>query len=106
MVHHGSLDLDANALPGPTRLYRPALGAWLRRAYAGADAVMSACDPRADTGRDATLPLRFGLDSAFYPEGDEERGDHVLYAGRISREKGVFELLEAAARAPSRGRCG
>jgi glycosyltransferase involved in cell wall biosynthesis len=97
MVHHGSLDLDAHAIPGPTRVYRPALGHWLRRAYAGADAVMSACDPRPDTGRDATMPLRFGLDSAFYPEGDEQRGEHVLYAGRIGREKGVFELLEAAA---------
>ena len=98
MVHHGSLDLDVAALPGPARLYRPALGAWLRRAYARADAVMSACDPRADTGREATLPLRFGLDSAFYPEGGEQRGEHVLYAGRLSREKGVFALLEAAAR--------
>jgi glycosyltransferase involved in cell wall biosynthesis len=97
MVHHGSLDLDANALPGPTRLYRAGLGGWLRRAYARADGVMSACDPRGDTGRAATLPLRFGLDSAFYPEGDERRGDHVLYAGRIGREKGVLELLEAAA---------
>ena len=97
MVHHGSLDLDVNAIPGPTPLYRPAFGGWLRRAYAGADAVMSACDPRGDTGRAATLPLRFGLDAAFYPEGDEQRGDHVLYAGRFGREKGVFELLEAAA---------
>ena len=26
------------------------------------------------------------------------RGDHVLYVGRLSREKGVLELLEAAAR--------
>ncbi len=98
MVHHGSLDLDAAALPGPSRVYRPALRAWLKRAYTGADAVMSACDPRADTGRDAALPLRFGLDSAFYPEGEERRGEHVLYAGRLSREKGVYELLEAAAR--------
>ena len=36
-------------------------------------------------------------ESPFYPEGGEQRGDHVLYAGRIGREKGVFELLEAAA---------
>ena len=99
MVHHGSLDLDAAALPGPSRALpaarcAPGCAAPTR----GADAVMSACDPRADTGRAATLPLRFGLDPAFYPEGDEQRGDHVLYAGRLSREKGVFELLEAAAR--------
>jgi alpha-1,6-mannosyltransferase len=26
------------------------------------------------------------------------RGDHVLYAGRLGREKGVFALLEAAHR--------
>jgi alpha-1,6-mannosyltransferase len=97
MVHHGSIELDAHAFPGPTKLYRPLLRRWMRHAYAGADAVMSACDPRPDTGRDATLPLRFGLDSAFYPEGDEQRGEHVLYAGRIGREKGVFGLLEAAA---------
>ena len=98
MVHHGSLELDVNALPGPNRLYRPALGAWLRRAYGQVDAVMSACDPLGDTGREATLPLRFGLDQAFFPTGIPIRGDHVLYAGRLSREKGVFDLLEAAAR--------
>ena len=98
MVHHGSLDLDAAAIPGPRRLYRGALGAWLRSVYANVDAVMSACDPLEDTGREAMLPLRFGLDPAFYPRGAGERGDHVLYVGRMSREKGVFELLEAAAR--------
>jgi alpha-1,6-mannosyltransferase len=59
---------------------------------------MSACDPLEDTGREATLPLRFGLDEAFFPRGRGERGEHVLYAGRMSREKGVFNLLEAAAR--------
>jgi glycosyltransferase involved in cell wall biosynthesis len=97
MVHHGSLALDAAALPGPDALYRPALGRWLKRVYGHVDAVMAACDPLVDTGREATLPLRFGLDPAFYPSGAVERGDHVLYAGRLGREKGVFELLEAAA---------
>jgi glycosyltransferase involved in cell wall biosynthesis len=97
LVHHGSVALDAAAFPGPRRLYRHALGAWLRSVYAGADDVMAACDPRADTGREATLPLRFGLDPAFCPYGTGERADHVLYAGRLSREKGVFALLEAAA---------
>ncbi|MDA0183931.1 glycosyltransferase [Solirubrobacter phytolaccae] len=98
MVHHGSLALDAAALPGPDALYRPALGRWLKRVYGHVDAVMSACDPLRDTGREATLPLRFGLDPAFFPSGEVKRGDHVLYAGRLGREKGIFELLEAAAR--------
>ena len=61
--------LDAAALRGPQKLYAAGFGAWLRRAYAHADGVMAACDPHADTGRDATLPLRFGLDPAFGPRG-------------------------------------
>ena len=88
----------AAALPGPDALYRPALGRWLKRVYGHVDAVMSACDPLGDTGREATLPLRFGLDPAFFPSGEVRRSDHVLYAGRLGREKGVFELLDAAAR--------
>jgi alpha-1,6-mannosyltransferase len=99
MVHHGSVDLDAYAFPGPSRLYRYAFRAWLHRSYARADAVMAACDPLADTGRPAALPLRFGLAAEFAPPAGVRRGDHVLYAGRLAREKGVFELLEAAARA-------
>jgi glycosyltransferase involved in cell wall biosynthesis len=98
MVHHGSVDLDAHAFPGPKRVYRHAFRAWLRRAYAPADAVMAACDPLPDCGREAALRLRFGLHPAFRPQPDEARGDHVLYAGRLGREKGIFELLEAAAR--------
>jgi glycosyltransferase involved in cell wall biosynthesis len=97
MVHHGSVALDAAAFRGPDRLYRAALSAWLRRSYGLVDAVMSACDPIADSGRDATMPLRFGLDPAFRPRAGVRRGDHVLYVGRLGREKGVFALLEAAA---------
>lgn len=100
MVHHGSVDLDAGAIPGPKPLYRRAFRRWLHHAYAPADAVMAACDPLADTGRPATFPLRFGLDPAFRPCAGVERGDHVLYVGRLAREKGIFELLEAAALAP------
>ncbi len=98
-VHHGSADLDALAVPGPQSVYQPLLRAWLRRAYAPVDAVMAACDPRRDCGRGADIPLRFGLHRAFRPQPDVRRDDHVLYAGRLAREKGVFELLAAAAAA-------
>jgi alpha-1,6-mannosyltransferase len=97
MVHHGSAALDAGAWPGPALLYERAFRSWLRRAYAPVDAVMAACDPIADTGRPAALELRFGLERAFRPRHGVERGDHVLYVGRPAREKGVLELLEAAA---------
>ena len=97
-VHHGSSELDAAGLPGPDGLYAPLLRAWLRRAYRSADAVMSVVDPHPDCGRDADLPLRLGVDAAFRPQSSVERGDHVLYVGRLAREKGVLELLEAAAR--------
>jgi alpha-1,6-mannosyltransferase len=59
---------------------------------------MAACETRGDCGRDATLALRFGLHPALRPVPGVPRGDHVLYVGRLAREKGVFELLEAAAR--------
>lgn len=98
-VHHGSADLDALAVPGPQRVYQALLRSWLRRAYAPVDAVMAACDPHRDCGRGADIPLRFGLHRAFRPQPGVARGEHVLYAGRLAREKGVFELLAAAAAA-------
>jgi alpha-1,6-mannosyltransferase len=70
----------------------------MRRAYRDADAVMSAVDPAADCGRDATIPLRLGIDAVFVPQPYVRRQDHVLYVGRLGREKGVIELLHAAAR--------
>jgi alpha-1,6-mannosyltransferase len=97
MVHHGSAALDAGAIPGPKTLYTAAFRSWLRRSYAPVDAVMAACDPSADAGRPATLRLRFGLERAFRPRQGVARGDHILYVGRLAREKGVLELLEAAA---------
>lgn len=97
-VHHGSIALDAAGLPGPDALWRPLLRAWMHHAYRDADAIMSATDPRADCGRNATIPLRFGIDRAFVPQPAVRRHDHVLYVGRLGREKGVIELLHAAAR--------
>jgi alpha-1,6-mannosyltransferase len=96
-VHHSSVEMDAKALRGPTPLYRRLFRARYRSAYRRVDAVMSVIDPRPDSGRGATLPLRFGLDPAFKPRPGIQRADHVLYAGRLARVKGVFDLLEAAA---------
>src|SRR4051794_35395066 len=95
-VHHSSVEMDAKALRGPTPLYRRMFRARYRSAYKRVDAVMSVIDPKPDSGRAATLPLRFGLNPAFKPGPGIERGDHVLYAGRLARVKGVFDLLEAA----------
>ena len=97
-VHHGSAALDAAGLPGPSRPWEALLRAWLRHAYAPVDAIASVVDPEPDCGRVASFPLRLGLHDAFRPQHDVARGDHVLYVGRLAREKGVFRLLEAAAR--------
>lgn len=97
-VHHGSIALDAAGLPGPDRLWHPLLRRWMHHAYREADAVMSAVDPLADCGRPSAIELRFGLDPAFVPQPGVAREDHVLYVGRLGREKGVIELLHAAAR--------
>jgi alpha-1,6-mannosyltransferase len=99
-VHHSSVALHAAGLPGPQQVYRRALRHWYRRAYADVDAVMSVVDPGADACRSAALPLRLGLDPAFTPAPVPARGDHVLYVGRLSREKGVRDLLHAADAAP------
>ena len=96
-VHHGSAALDAAGMPGPPWLWEPLFRAWLRHAYAPVDAIASVVDPEPDCGRPATFPLRLGLHEAFRPQPDVCRGDHVLYVGRLAREKGVFRLAEAAA---------
>ena len=99
--HHASCELEAEGLPGPSALYKTPLRAWFRHAWSEADGVVSAVDPGPDSGRTAVFPLRFGVDPVFRPPRRRpERADHVLYAGRLSREKGIFELLEAAAAAP------
>jgi alpha-1,6-mannosyltransferase len=100
-VHHSSAALHAAGLPGPSGVYARALRRWYRRAYLEVDAVMSVVDPAIDAHRPSTLRLRLGLDPAFRPAATPPpRGDHVLYVGRLSREKGLRELFEAAAAAP------
>ena len=96
-VHHASPALNAAAIAGPDALYLPLLRRIYRRAYAPVDAVMSAVDPEADSGRPATIPLRFGIDRSFRPR-PTARGEHLLYVGRLSREKRIEDLIEAAAR--------
>ena len=98
-VHHSSAALHAAGLPGPHGVYTKALRRWYRRAYLEVDAVMSVVDADIDARRPSTLRLRLGLDPAFGPRPAVPRGDHVLYVGRLSREKGLRELLEAAAAA-------
>jgi alpha-1,6-mannosyltransferase len=98
-VHHSSAALHAAGLPGPQGVYTRALRRWYRRAYLEVDAVMSCVDSDIDARRPSTLRLRLGLDPAFGPRAGVSRGEHVLYVGRLSREKGLRELLEAAAAA-------
>ncbi|MGZ4175660.1 MAG: glycosyltransferase [Solirubrobacteraceae bacterium] len=96
-VHHSSASLHAAGLPGPDAVYAGALRRWYRRAYLDVDAIMSVVDTRIDVRRPATLRLRLGIEPAFHPRPGIPRSDHVLYVGRLSREKGLRELLEAAA---------
>jgi alpha-1,6-mannosyltransferase len=98
-VHHASAALNAAGLPGPDALYLPLLRGIYRHAYESLDAVMSVVDTVGDSGRAATIPLRFGLHPAFRP-GPVERGEHLLYVGRLSLEKHVDDLFAAAATLP------
>ncbi len=93
-VHHASAALNAAGLPGPDRLYLPLLRGVYRHAYEHVDAVMSVVDAERDSRRAATIPLRFGLHPAFRP-APAERGEHLLYVGRLSLEKHVDDLFAA-----------
>jgi alpha-1,6-mannosyltransferase len=98
-VHHASPALNAASLPGPEQVYLSLFKRVYRHAYEEVDAVMSAVDSAHDCGRAAQLPLRFGLDPAFRP-GPALPGEHLLFAGRLSLEKRICDLLDAAAAAP------
>lgn len=97
-VHHASPALNAAGLPGPDAVYLPTLRRIYHHAYEHVDAVMSTIDTERDSGRAASLKLRFGLHPAFRP-GPAIRGEHLLYVGRLSPEKRIGDLLEAMARA-------
>ena len=96
-VHHSSAALHAAGLPGPDAVYARALRRWYRRAYLDVDAVMSVVDTvdRRATPGDAAPAA--GARAGLSPPARDPRGDHVLYVGRLSREKGLRELLDAAA---------
>jgi alpha-1,6-mannosyltransferase len=96
-VHHGTAAAGAIGKPGPQRAWRTALSAWQRRLYQLVDAVMAPGQPPAEADGVPVLPLRYGVDRAFRPLASATRGDHVLYAGRLSPEKGIDVLLEAMA---------
>jgi len=95
-VHHASAALNAAGIPGPDAVYIPMLRRIYRHAYEHVDAVMSTVDPMPDSGRTATIRLRFGLHPAFRP-GPSERDEHLLYVGRLSFEKRIQDLLEVIA---------
>lgn len=97
-VHHASPALNAAGLPGPDLVYLPTLRRIYHHAYEHVDAVMSTVDPRADSGRAASIKLRLGLDPAFRPRPGL-RQDHLLYVGRLSSEKRIGDVLTAMAAA-------
>ena len=95
-VHHASPALHAAGIPGPDAIYLPTLRRIYQHAYEHVDAVMSTVDTKADSGRSASIKLRFGVHPAFRP-GPALRGDHLLYVGRVSLEKRIVDVLEAMA---------
>jgi alpha-1,6-mannosyltransferase len=94
-VHHATPALGAAAIPGPDALYKPILRRVYHHAYRTVDAVMSVVDSERDSGRAATIRLRFGVDPAFAP-APAPHAEHHLYVGRLSLEKRIDDLFAAA----------
>jgi alpha-1,6-mannosyltransferase len=101
-VHHGTAAAAAIGRPGSPTAWRLAVSAWQRRLYQRVDAVMASGPPPAEAAGVPAVRLRYGVHSEFRPPTRAQRGDHVLYAGRLSPEKGVEVVLEAMAESSSR----
>lgn len=80
-----------------------ALSARLVRAYSGADRVVVRNDlqlraaERGGVPREKIRLIRSWLEER--PEPDPEKGSHMLFVGRLAKEKGVDTLIRAAAQA-------
>lgn len=100
VVHRcrGSL---AEALP-----YAVGLAAWQRRLLASADRVVVPTERLAATMAahgvelgDVRVVPGWLPDDSFSTASQAARGEHLLYAGRVTEDKGVLVAVEAAARA-------
>ncbi|MBO9532236.1 MAG: glycosyltransferase [Solirubrobacteraceae bacterium] len=98
-VHHGAVGHDARSIPGSFHFWSRVLSREFNRVFTGFDAIMSAIDTVPEFGIRSTIPLRFGLDPVFAPDPADaaQRGDEVIYAGRIAAAKSVEDLIRAAA---------
>ena len=105
-VHHGSTALDAAGLPGPDAAWKPLLRAWMHHAYRDVDAVMSAVPCAADCGREATIPLRFGLHPAFSPQRASPAGTTSSTRAGSPARRASTSWWRPPPEPRSRGRCG
>ena len=97
-VHHGTSNLEAAALPGPSRVYAPLLRRWLRRSGRHVDAVMSNVDTMADFGGLATMPLRLGVHERSARGPTCAAATMCCMSGGCRGRRACWSFLEAAAR--------
>lgn len=104
-THHGVVHRCrgslAEALP-----YAVGLAAWQHRLLAGADRVVVPTERLAATMAghgidlgDVRVVPGWLPDAGFAAASEAARGEHVLYAGRVTADKGVLVAVQAAARA-------
>ena len=106
-VHHGTSNLEAASLPGPSRVYAPLLRRWLRRSGRHVDAVMSNVDTMADFGRLATMPLRLGRPRGVPAAARRARAATMCCMSVGCRgRRACWSCWRPPPAAPIRGRCG